>query len=258
MNEVQVFNNSEFGELEVLMIEGKPYFPASGCAKLLGYSNPRKAIIDHCRYVTKRDTPHPQNPSKTMELSFIPEGDLYRLIVRSKLPAADRFERWVFDEVLPTIGKHGAYMTPSKIKEVLLNPDTIINLASQLKSEMEKAAQLSAENIQQKQLIGEMKPKADYYDYILRNPALVNITQIAKDYGMTGFQMNKLLHELDVQYSLGGQWLLYRWYQGRGYTQSETNETSEGVMHTKWTQKGRRFIYELLKEKNIIPIIEKY
>lgn len=109
MNEMQVFQNSEFGELGVLEIEGKPYFPATACAKILGYANPKDAIKRHCRWGVKHDLPHPQNPDKTISMNFIPEGDLYRLITHSKLPAAERFEKWVFDEVLPTIRKTGGY-----------------------------------------------------------------------------------------------------------------------------------------------------
>ena len=109
MNEMQVFQNSEFGELGVLEIEGKPYFPANRCAKVLGYKRPNDALHAHCRYTAKYRIPHPQNPSKEIEVNFIPEGDLYRLITHSKLPAAERFEKWVFDEVLPTIRRTGGY-----------------------------------------------------------------------------------------------------------------------------------------------------
>ena len=107
MNELQVFKNSEFGELGVLTINGKEYFPAIASAKILGYINPRKAIIDHCKGVTKRDV---LTNGGVQEMKFIPEGDLYRLVARSKLPAAERFERWVFDEVIPAIRKQGAYI----------------------------------------------------------------------------------------------------------------------------------------------------
>lgn len=109
MNEMQVFQNSEFGELGVLEIEGKPYFPAKAAAKILGYKDTTNAIKQHCRWVVKHHLPHPQNPSKTIEMNFIPEGDLYRLITHSKLPGAERFEKWVFDEVLPTIRRTGGY-----------------------------------------------------------------------------------------------------------------------------------------------------
>lgn len=110
MNDLKVFNHSDFGELDILIIDGKEYFPATACAKILGYEKPRNAIYRHCRYALKRGVPHPQNPERQIERLFIPEGDLYRLIVGSKLPAAENFERWVFDEVLPSIRRQGAYM----------------------------------------------------------------------------------------------------------------------------------------------------
>ena len=109
MNEMQVFQNSEFGSLGVLEINGKPHFPATACAKILGYAKPHNAIARHCRYSLKEGVPRPQNPRKNVEMNFISEGDLYRLIVHSKLPAAERFERWVFDEVLPSIRQTGGY-----------------------------------------------------------------------------------------------------------------------------------------------------
>lgn len=109
MNEMQVFQNSEFGELGVLDVNGKPYFPAKAAAKILGYKDTTNAIKQHCKGVVKHHLPHPQNPSKEIEMNFIPEGDLYRLITHSKLPAAERFEKWVFDEVLPSIRQTGGY-----------------------------------------------------------------------------------------------------------------------------------------------------
>jgi len=112
MNAMQVFQNSEFGELGVLEIDGKPYFPAKAVAKILGYKDTVNAIKQHCRWVVKHHLPHPQNPNKEILMNFIPEGDLYRLITHSKLEAAERFEKWVFDEVLPTIRKTGSYGDP--------------------------------------------------------------------------------------------------------------------------------------------------
>jgi prophage antirepressor-like protein len=110
-NNIKIYESDEFGKLGILMIDGKPYFPASECAKTLGYAKPFNAVERHCRYTLKRGIPHPQSPGKEIEVCFIPEGDLYRLIIRSKLPAAERFETWVFDEVLPSIRQHGAYIT---------------------------------------------------------------------------------------------------------------------------------------------------
>lgn len=109
MNDLKVFSSTEFGELGVMLINGKEYFPATQCAKILGYANPRKAVIDHCKKdgVTNRDVI--DSLGRTQQMKFINEGNLYRLIVSSKLPAAEKFERWVFDDVLPSIRKSGTY-----------------------------------------------------------------------------------------------------------------------------------------------------
>ncbi len=136
-------------------------------------------------------------------------------------------------------------------------------MARALKMADIQLGQLRLENEQQRQIIGELKPSADYADRILQNKGLVTITQIAKDYGMSGSAMNRMLATFEVQYKQSGQWLLYRKYHNKGYTHSETIDItrSDGrpdiVMETKWTQKGRLFIYELLKREGILPIIEK-
>lgn len=106
MNDLKIFSNSEFGELGVMLIDGKEYFPATQCATALGYKNPKDAILRHCKGVVKHDLP---TNGGTQAVNYIPEGDLYRLIVSSKLSAAEKFERWVFDEVLPSIRKSGGY-----------------------------------------------------------------------------------------------------------------------------------------------------
>ena len=106
MNELKVFQNSEFGELGILLIDGKEYFPATQCAEILGYVKPRNAISRHCKGALKQGV---LTEGGIQQVNYIPEGDLYRLIVNSKLPAAERFERWVFDEVLPALRKYGSY-----------------------------------------------------------------------------------------------------------------------------------------------------
>ena len=116
MNSLQIFNSEEFGEIRTIEIDGKPYFVGTDVAKALGYSNPRKAILDHCKGVTKRDTP---TSSGIQSMSYINEGDLYRLIMKSKLPSAEKFESWVMDEVLPAIRKTGSYQKPMTLEEQL-------------------------------------------------------------------------------------------------------------------------------------------
>lgn len=116
MNELQIFNSGEFGEIRTIEIDGKPYFVGTDVAKALGYNNPRDAVSRHCKGVVKRDTP---TSSGIQSMSYINEGDLYRLIMKSKLPSAEKFESWVMDEVLPTIRKTGSYQKPMTLEEQL-------------------------------------------------------------------------------------------------------------------------------------------
>ncbi|WP_335871065.1 phage antirepressor [Bacillus sp. 2205SS5-2] len=260
MNKLQVVSNEMFGELRVMQVNGKAYFPATECAKMLGYVKPHEAIKQHCRYPAKYGVPHPQNPTKQIEKNFIPEGDLYRLIVKSQLPAAEQFERWVFDEVLPDIRKHGMYASESLLDDILKNPDLGIKLFTEYKEAKEEAKKLKLANAQQKQIIGELQPKASYYDLVLQNKSVVPISIIAKDYGLSARKLNAVLHELGVQFKMGKTWLLYQKYAEMGYTQSKTHaiDAERNVMHTYWTQKGRLFLYELLKrEKGLVPLIER-
>lgn len=144
MNEMQVFQNSEFGELGVLELEGKPWFPANRCAKVLGYKRPNDALHAHCRYTAKYRIPHPQNPSKEIEVNFIPEGDLYRLITHSKLPGAERFEKWVFDEVLPSIRKTGGYESQAALGHLVEQLTQVTAALMQVASIMATASSESA------------------------------------------------------------------------------------------------------------------
>lgn len=255
MNEITsyVFDGSN---VRTLVIDGQPYFVGKDVAEILGYANTRDALSKHVdsedkNTVAIHDGIKRGNPNQTV----INESGLYSLILGSKLPQAKEFKYWVTSEVLPTIRKHGAYMTDEKIEEVLLNPDTIIKLATELKTERERRS--IAE-----QRVNELTPKASYYDLVLSNESLVTITQIAKDYGMSGQAMNHKLHDLGVIYKQGNTWLLYSKYQRTGWTHSETimvdkaNGTQKAVMHTKWTQKGRLGLYELLKRHGILPLIE--
>lgn len=165
MTDIQIFSNSEFGTVRTLEEDnGTVLFTATDVAQALGYTNTRDAISRHCRCVVKRDVPHPQAPDKTIEMSFIPESDLYRLVFSSKLPTAEKFTDWVTREVLPSIRKSGHYMTPAALREAILNPDTVIQLCQQIKAEREKNARLTAENAKLSAANQAMQPKADYFD----------------------------------------------------------------------------------------------
>lgn len=251
---METFSSQEFGSVRIIEEDGKYLFCGIDVASALGYSKPRNAITAHCRYALKRGVPHPQAPDKLMEMVFIPEGDVYRLIAHSKLPSAERFESWVFDEVLPTIRKHGAYVTDN----VLNNPDLLEKALNALKAEREKRAELEAKNAIQLGIIQEMEPKVSYYDIILRTKNAVPITLIAKDYGMSATRLNRILHSLDIQYRVGGTWMLYQKYAAEGYTVTHTYIVDQHTsrMHTCWTQKGRLFLYDLLCDNGIYPVME--
>lgn len=254
MNELKNFT-FEDQQIRALTIEEKPYFVGKDVVDILGYRNGSRDINRHVDEEDRRKTMI-FDGNQDKETIIINESGLYSLILASKLPDAKKFKRWVTHEVLPTIRKHSAYMTPAKIEEVLTDPDTIIQLATQLKQERE--GRLIAE-----QRIGELTPKADYCDKVLADKSLVTITQIAKDYGMSGRALNATLHDLGVIYKQGETWFLYAKYQKTGWTHSETimvdkkDGTQKAVLNTKWTQKGRLGLYELLKAHGILPLIER-
>ncbi|SHK02834.1 phage antirepressor KilAC domain-containing protein [Megasphaera elsdenii] len=197
------------------------------------------------------------------EDDFLPENMVYRLGFKASNEVAQKFQAVLADVVLPAIRKHGAYMTPEKIEEALLNPDTLIKLATELKAEREARKHAELEAASAKQVIGELKPKADYTDRILSSKGTVPTTAIAKDYGMSAKALNQKLHELRVIYRMGSQWFLYAKYQAKGYTHSKTFDFkhSDGrpdcKMQTEWTQKGRLFLYQLLKKYGVLPMIER-
>ena len=245
-NEVQVFDN-----LKVKEVNGQVMFDAETAAIGLGLTETKKGVL-YVRWRTLKN----YLSQEVAKGDFITEPQFYKLAIKANNETAERFQAWVTEEVLPSIRKHGAYLTNDKIEEILLSPDTLIKVATELKNEREK-------NVLLTQQVSESRPKADYYDKIMQSKSLVTITQIAKDYGWSAKQMNDKLHELGVQYKIGGQWVLYSKYQDKGYTFSTTVDitkkdgSSDVKMNTKWTQKGRVFIYSLLKENDILPTIER-
>lgn len=256
MTNLEIFKNEEFGEVRTITIDDEPYFVGKDVALILGYTNPQKALRDH---VDEEDKT--RNESFTVNGTqgiLINESGLYSLILSSKLPNARRFKRWVTSEVLPAIRKHGMYA----INELIDNPDLGIAALNALKEEREKNKKLEKKSMIQTQQISEMIPKVSYYDVVLNCKDLVSIGSIAKDYGWSAKKMNKYLHEKGIQFKQGDIWLLYQKYAEKGYTSTKTHTylDSEGQhtkVHTYWTQKGRLFIYDLLKEDNIYPNIER-
>ena len=196
MNELMIFNNPEFGEIRTIEEDGKVLFCGSDVAKALGYAKPQNAIDRHCKGALKRGIPHPQSPDKTIEMNFIPEGDIYSLAAKSELPGAERFESWIFDEVLPSIRKHGAYLTPETLEAAILNPDTMIRLCTALKDEQDKRKAL------------EEKQEADRPKVLFADSVAASKTSI-----LVG-ELSKLLKQNGVDI---GQNRLFHWLRSNGF-----------------------------------------
>ncbi len=196
---LELFKNNEFGAVRVLADErGEPWFVAKDVAKILGYTNPQKAIRDHVDEDDKRGE-RIVTTSGTQEAILINESGLYSLILRSKLEKAKKFKKWVTSEVLPAIRKHGGYLTPEKVEEVLLNPDTIIKLATELKREREEK-----EKYQQK--VMELKPKAFFAEVVNNSEDLILVREFAKLISKGNFSI--------------GEKKLYKWLREQGYLMS--------------------------------------
>lgn len=234
MNEVQIFNNEEFGQVRTLVINGEPWFVGKDVAEILGYSNTRKALADHVdeedKGVTKCDT-----LGGVQDLTVINESGLYSLILSSKMPNAKKFKHWVTSEVLPAIRKHGIYATDNVIDNILNNPDFGIQLLTKLKEE--RTARVEAER---------------------RNAILMHVnktytvTEIAKELGLkSAIQLNKILAEKKIQYQVNGTWVMYSKYSDLGYEEikQEVLDSGRVIYHRRITQMGREFILQLFADK---------
>ncbi len=225
MEELKIFENPEFGQVRTIDLNEKIYFVASDVAKALGYKDTTSAIKQHCRWVVKHHIPHPQSKNKTIEVNAIPEGDLYRLITNSELPTAEKFESWIFDEVIPSIRMHGAYMTPETIEKTLTDPDFIIQLATKLMNEQQ--ARLAAE-----QQIEQDKPKVIFADSVTASKTSILIGEFAKVLKQNG---------IDI-----GQNRLFEWLRTNGYLINR-----HGTDYNKPTQRSMELGLFEIKETTI-------
>nr|DAO96091.1 MAG TPA: repressor domain protein [Caudoviricetes sp.] len=258
MQELKFFENTEFGTVRAMEIDGAPWFVGRDVAEILGYKDTSDALKRHVDADDKLSRGFTDS-GQSRDMYIINESGLYSLVLSSKLPSAKAFKRWVTSEVLPSIRKHGLYA----IDEIIANPDMAIKALQALKEEREKRLAAELDKAVLGQQIAELRPKASYYDLILQCASLLSVTEISKDYGMSAKAFNKKLHELHIQYQQSGVWFLYAEYQDGGYTQTKTqnysrSDGSQGARtHMYWTQKGRLFLYERLKAEGILPMIER-
>ena len=260
-NELINFHHEMFGDIRAIEKDGEPWFVGKDVAVALGYSNARDALAKH---VDNEDKKILTSQNATLEklnipnrgLTIINESGLYSLTLSSKLPSAKKFKHWVTAEVLPSIRRHGAYATAPTIEKIIASPEFGIALLKNLQQEqnMRREAELRVRKLQ---------PLADYTALILACPETVSVSQVAQDYGMSAVAFNRILNRAGIQYSVGGQWVLYAAYKDRGLVQSYTfnyrhNDGTDGCrMYTRWTQRGRLFLYDILKKMGILPMIEK-
>lgn len=253
MNNLMIFENKE---VEVFEFEGNVLFNprhVGECLELtdsavrmaMSKMNEKQVINLNNSNVKDIDVRKLANRGE----NFLTESGVYKLIFKSRKQEAEKFQDWVTDEVLPQVRKTGGYINTTAD----MNDEDILSRALQIAN-----SRIEERNKQ----IKELKPKAEYTDMVLQSNNTFTIRQIANDYGMSAQEFNKLLNKFEIQYKQSGQWLLYKPYKDKGYACSETTIISKGVgrvrtsMHTKWTQKGRKFIYDLLKCKGIVPTME--
>lgn len=251
-------------QVRVVTQDGEPWFVARDVCEVLEHSNPSKAVKD---LVDEDDLtagyPIVDALGRTQQVTIVNESGMYSLILGSRKPEARAFKRWITHEVIPSVRKHGTYMTPETIEKTLTDPDFIIGLATKLKEEQQARVAAETRALVLEQRVAEYEPKITYLDQILQSKDTVTVTQIAKDYGMSGQKLNQILNEEGVQYKQNGQWLLYRKHQDKGYTKSFTvdvvhNSGDRSVkMNTRWTQKGRLFIHDLLTKRGIFAMIDR-
>lgn len=263
MNELQIFENAEFGSVRTTTINGEVMFVGRDVAIILGYSNPndalKKRVDDEDKGVAICDT-----LGGKQELTIINESGLYSLILSSKMPDAKKFKHWVTAEVLPSIRKTGGYIIgQEQLTDAELMARALMVAQKTIEARTEEIKSLKMLNAVQQKQIAEMNPKATYYDLVLQCPDLIFVTEIAKDYGKSAKWLNKILSENKVQYRQRGIWLLYQKYAEKGYTSTKKEPfiDTKGIQHTKphmyWTQKGRLFLYEFLKGLGYLPIVEQ-
>ncbi|WLW45055.1 phage antirepressor [Limosilactobacillus fermentum] len=241
-NQLQVFD-FEGSNVRTVNIDGNPYFVGKDVATILGYKNTKDALLKHVDDEDKLGSQIATSGQKR-EMKVINESGLYSLILSSKLPSAKKFKRWVTSEVLPAIRKTGAYQ--AKPKDNYPIPATYgeaLQLAATLQTKIEHDA-----------------PSLKYFHDQMRNPGLMTTTEIAKDYGWSARKLNKYLESKGVIYRQGNKWVIYQKYADKGYSQYEPfpYDNNKGVKNNlKWTQRGKKFIYDLLAEDGIRPILEQ-
>lgn len=267
MNNIISFSNDVFGTVRSMLIDDNPWFVAVDVCRALGIENNTWKTLSSLDD-DEKGTTISSTPGGNQKVSIINEAGLYSLILRSRKPEAKAFKRWITHEVIPSIRKTGGYVADEDLFIQTYFPSVTGAESVYLKQmmvEVKTANQKLAETTQQLTVVTEelsiARPKAEYYDIVMQCPNLLTTTEIAGDYGLSPQALNQMLHDWGVQYKVNGTWVLYSKYKNKGYAQTVTNAIkhngySFATLHLKWTQRGRLFIYELMKKHGILPKVE--
>ncbi len=252
MNNLQVINGVNCYEEN-----GTAYLRLEDVARGLGFTTVATSGNEVVRWSRVRKYLSEFGCIDTSVDGYIPENIFYRLAMKAKNETAERFQALVADEIIPSIRKHGGYIAG---QENLTSEQILANAVLLAQSVIAEKDNLIK---QQEQMLAEYEPKVTYHDLILQTPDLLSVSQIAKDYGKSAQWLNEKLKEFGVQYKQGGVWLLRQEHASFGYTKSKTGVYNDNggnahsKLHTYWTQKGRLFIYDLLKQHGYLPLIEQ-
>lgn len=259
---VTIFNNPQFGEIRTAGTPSEPLFCLADVCRVLDLqvtptkNRLRKDGVNSIKVI--------DNLGRSQQALFISEQNLYKVIMRSDKPQAEPFQDWVCGDVLPTIRRTGGYIkTTEEMTDTEILAKAMLVAQNTIEKRNERIAQLEAENDGQKQLIAQMKKGNDYLNAILASKGTITMTQIAADYGMSAQAMNRRLKDMRIQRRVNGQWILYSCYMAKGFVHSRTisftraSGRQDTRMQTEWTQRGRLFLYDALKEIGILPLIER-
>ena len=277
MSQITIFSSEQFGDIRTAGTADSPLFCLSDVCRVLDIqaSDVKKRLkdpwVDSIKVGVQTGKKKDGSPSmQMMNMLFVNEQALYNVIMRSDKPQAEPFQDWVCGEVLPSIRKNGGYIAANGLTDEEIMAKALVVAQKTIERKQQENHQLKKENVRLEheniQLIAdnqELKNDRNYLDIIMRSRALLTITQIAQDYGMSGKALNKKLADMRIQYSCNGQWTLYAPYKDKGFVSSRTIDITrtdgrpDTVMHTEWTQAGRKFLYEELKKEGIIPMLER-
>ena len=260
-NKITIFNNPKFGEIRTAGTAEQPLFCLADVCKALDLQTGATKSRLNQKGISSINT---LTSGGNQTLIFINEQNLYKVIMRSDKPQAEPFQDWVCGEVLPTIRKTGGYIvTNATMTDAEIMAKAFAIAQSTLEAREVRIKQLEEDAKKQKEIVAQMQKGNDYLNTILQSKGTVTTTQIAGDYGMSARAFNKKLHDMHIQRKVGGQWILYADHIAKGYVHSRTitfthsDGRPDTRMQTEWTQRGRLFLYDALRETGILPLIEQ-